>query len=282
MSGPCCSNPVTPKVLTINLDADVIRESIGEPAAARLSGLDAFPEIESTNTYLMELDGPPPGRLHVAATTNQTMGRGRHGRTWQSPPGSGLCLSLAYTFDVQPPKLSALTLAIGIGVIDAIEDTGVSGVQLKWPNDLIADDGKLGGILTESQSLASGAVTVVTGVGLNVNLGDISNLAFEVGSARRVADLARLTASLPEYEDLAARLIDSLCATFVDFEADGFDRYARRWVECDWLFGRDLVIDTQQRQVVGTGAGIADDGALLVDTGEGGVHRITSGSVVLS
>jgi len=266
----------------ISLDADVIRESIGEAAAARISGFDAFPEIESTNTYLMQRTGPPPGRLHVAATTNQTMGRGRHGRTWQSPPGSGLCLSLAYTFGVQPANLSALTLAIGIGVIDALADTGVGGVQLKWPNDLIADDGKLGGILTESQSQASGAVTVVTGVGVNVNLGDMSNFELEVDSARRVADLARFAATLPKYEDLAARLIDSLCTTFVDFEADGFDRYARRWVEHDWLYGRDLVIDTEQRQVAGTGAGIADDGALLVDTGKGGIHRITSGSVVLS
>jgi len=266
----------------INLDADVIRESIGEAAAASLSGLDAFPEIESTNTYLMQLDSPPPGRLHVAATTNQTMGRGRHGRTWQSPPGSGLCLSLAYTFGIQPMNLPALTLAIGIGVIDALEVTGVGGVQLKWPNDLIAGDGKLGGILTESQSQASGAVTVVTGVGLNVDLGDLSNLELEMGSVRRVADLAGLTANMPNYENLAARLIDSLFATFVNFETDGFEPYVRRWVERDWLFGRDLVIDTQQSQVAGTGAGIADDGALLVDTGGRGVQRITSGSVVLS
>lgn len=266
----------------ISLDADLIRESMGEAAAARLSGFDAFTEIESTNSYLMQLDSPPPGRFRIAATTNQTMGRGRHGRTWQSPPGSGLCLSIAYTFGIQPQNLSTLTLAIGIGVIDAIEHAGVSGVQLKWPNDLIADDGKLGGILTESKSPASGPVTVVTGVGLNMDLGDVSKLELESGSVRRVADLARFTATLPKYEDLAAHLIDSLCATFVDFEADGFDRYAERWGERDWLFGRNLVVDTQQRQVAGTGAGIADDGALLVDTGKGGVHRITSGSVVLS
>jgi BirA family biotin operon repressor/biotin-[acetyl-CoA-carboxylase] ligase len=266
----------------INLDAGAIRESLGEAAAARLSGFDAFAEIDSTNTYLMQRDGPQPGRFHVAATTNQTMGRGRHGRTWQSPPGSGLCLSLAYSFGVLPPNLSALTLAIGIGVIDALEEAGVGGVQLKWPNDLMADDGKLGGILTESQSRVSGAVTIVTGVGLNVDLGDFSNLELDKGSVRQVADLAGCTMIPPTHDDLAARLIDNLCATFVNFEADGFERYARRWVERDWLLGRDLVIDTQQRQVAGTGAGIAEDGALLVDTGEGGVHRITSGSVVLS
>jgi BirA family biotin operon repressor/biotin-[acetyl-CoA-carboxylase] ligase len=210
------------------------------------------------------------------------MGRGRHGHTWQSPPGSGLCISLAYTFAAPPANLSALTLAIGIGVIDALESAGISGVQLKWPNDLMADNGKLGGILTESQPQPSGAVTVVTGVGLNVDLGDISELGLEMGSARRIADLAGFAAVLPKSEDLAARLIDSLSATFVDFEADGFARYAQRWAERDWLFGRELVIDTKQQQVVGTGAGIADDGALLVETGKGAVRRITSGSVVLS
>ena len=87
---------------------------------------------------------------------------------------------------------------------------------------------------------------------------------------------------MPGHNDLAARLIDSLCATFVDFEKDGFDRYVQRWSERDWLFGRDVVINTPQRQVTGTGAGIDGDGALLVDSGTGHVRRITSGSVVLA
>lgn len=264
------------------LDAVAIRPLIGAPAAARLSDFDVFPEIESTNTYLMQQDGPPPGRLHVAATNNQTMGRGRHGRTWQSPPGSGLCLSLAYTFGAQPENLPALTLAIGTGVIDALDSAGVGGVQLKWPNDLMVDEGKLGGILTESRSQPSGEITVVTGVGINVNLGGNSDLGLAMGSARRVADLAGSAATQPTHEELAARLIDSLCETFIDFEANGFAGYAQRWSAHDWLFGRELVIDTPQQQLAGTGAGIADDGALLIDTGEGAVRRITTGSVVLS
>jgi BirA family biotin operon repressor/biotin-[acetyl-CoA-carboxylase] ligase len=266
----------------INLDADAIRHSISEATAARLASFDAFPEIESTNSFLMQQDGPPPGRMCVAITDNQTVGRGRHGRTWQSPPGSGLCLSLAYTYAAQPANLSALTLAIGLGVIEALERAGVGGVQLKWPNDLMAADGKLGGILTESQSQAAGAVTIVTGLGLNVNLGDISNIELDMGSARPVADLARFADVLPKHDDLAAWLIDSLCEVFVDFEVEGFDRFAGRWGERDWLFGREVVINTPKRQVMGTGAGIADDGALLVDTGKGGVRRITSGSVVLA
>jgi len=266
----------------VNLDPDAIRHSLGEATAARLADFNVFSEIESTNSFLMQQDGPPAGRLDVAITDNQTMGRGRHGRTWQSPPGSGLCLSLAYTYEAHPENLSALTLAIGLGAIEALEDSGVDGVQLKWPNDLMVGDGKLGGILTESQPQFAGAITIVTGLGLNMDLGELPDRALNLDSTRKVSDLAGVSGELPGPNDLAARLIDRLCATFVDFGSDGFERYVQRWCERDWLFGRNVVIDTQQRQIAGTGAGIDGDGALLVASGTGRVRRITSGSVVLA
>ena len=148
------------------LDADAIRASLGEAAGLRLEALELFPEIESTNSYLMQGAAPAAGAIRVALTDNQVAGRGRHGRTWQSPPGSGICLSMGYTFAAQPEKLPALTLAIGLGVIEALESIGIDGVALKWPNDLVADASKLGGILTEAQPLPGDAVHVVTGVGL--------------------------------------------------------------------------------------------------------------------
>lgn len=265
-----------------SLDADAIRDSIGEAAATRLAGFETFSEIESTNSYLMQQDCPLPGWTRIAITDNQTMGRGRHGRTWQSPPGSGLCLSMAYTFRAQPADLSALTLAIGLGAIEALEHLGVDGVQLKWPNDLIANDGKLGGILTESRMQTSGAITIVTGVGLNVDLDAELDFGPETDQARRVADITGIAGVPPDREHLAARLIDALHAAFVDFEADGFGRYVEQWRDRDWLLGREVTIDTSRRQVTGTGAGIADDGALLIDTGSGVVRRITSGSVVMA
>jgi len=265
-----------------SLDADAIRGSLGDAALDRLVGFEAFAEIESTNSYLMRQDCPAPGHVRIAVTDNQTMGRGRHGRTWQSPAGSGLCLSVAYTFGSQPDDLPALTLAIGLGVIEALEGVGVDGVQLKWPNDLIAADGKLGGILTETQSQATGAISVVTGVGINVDLGQELDFGIDTNWTRRVVDLTGFADTLPPRDVLAARLIDSLCATFVDYESGGFSRYVQRWSGRDWLLGRELTIDTPQRQVTGVGAGVADDGALLVDTGAGAVHRITSGSVIMA
>ena len=266
----------------ISLDGETIIRSLDEAVATRLAGFDAFDEIESTNSYLMRQPGPPTGQFHIAITDNQTRGRGRHGRTWQSPPGSGLCVSIAYTFAKQPAQLSALTLAIGLGAAEALDDVGVSGVQLKWPNDLVADDGKLGGILTETQARQSGAITVVTGVGINVDLGKELDFGVETDWTRRVADLAGFTSSLPSRDELAVHVINGLCAVFAGFEDGGFERFAAGWSKRDWLRGRDLTIDTAQRQVTGVGAGIGNDGALLVDEGGGAVRRVTSGSVVMA
>lgn len=266
----------------ISLDAEVVRRSLGDATAARLAEFEVFAEIDSTNSHLMRREGPMPGQVCVAATTNQTVGRGRHGRTWQSPPGSGLCLSLAYTFAAQPADLPALTLAIGLGAIEALEELGAGGVQLKWPNDLVAKEGKLGGILTETQPYRSGAITVVTGIGLNVELGERIEPGIDRDWALGAVDLAGIIDVIPPQDALAARLIDKLCATFVDFETHGFDAYVHKWSGYDWLYGRAVTIDTPQRQVCGVGAGVADDGALLIDTGAGEHSRVTAGSVLLA
>src|SRR5210317_2169135 len=134
-----------------NLDADAIRRFANDPLRERLAAFDVFPEIGSTNTYLMQAAGPAPGMISIAATSNQTAGRGRQGKIWQSPPGSGIAISVAYTFAAQPANLPALTLMLGLGVVDALEELGATSVMIKWPNDLVALDGKLGGILAEAQ-----------------------------------------------------------------------------------------------------------------------------------
>ena len=151
-------------------DAGEIRRFLGEAALARLEELEVFARIDSTNTYLLAQAAPAPGRFRVAMADEQTAGRGRQSRRWISPPGAGLYLSLAYTFVHVPRQLPALTLALGVGVIAALESYGDAAYQLKWPNDIIARDAKLGGILTEARSTAGDGVTVVAGVGLNVDL----------------------------------------------------------------------------------------------------------------
>lgn len=264
------------------LDPDAIRGQLADSVTGRLADFEAFDEIESTNSYLMISEAPSPGRVRVALSDNQVAGRGRHGRVWHSPAGCGLALSIGYTFAKQPANLAALTLAIGVGAIEALASVGALGVQLKWPNDLIASDGKIGGILTETQSLPGNAIKVVAGLGLNFELDPdvLSELAAE--RAGRVVDLATIVDALPCRNQLAARLIDSLCETFVGFDTVGFAPYAERWARYDWLRGRQLAVDTPQARVAGRGAGIAADGALLVRSALGEVSRVTSGTIVMS
>ena len=263
-----------------SLDAEVIRQLAKDPVRERLAHIKVFSEIDSTNSYLMQMPAPEPGRLSVAITNNQTAGRGRHGKTWQSPPGSGLCLSAAYTFARQPENLPALTLALGLGAIGALESLGASGVELKWPNDLVALDGKLGGILTEVQQQSAGTATVVMGIGVNVDLNDKLDLGVEAIWAQQVIDLKSICDAQPSHEEIAGELTAHLLQAFLEFETSGFTEMVDRWSRYDWLLGRDITIDTADQQVSGVGAGIANDGALLIETPESGVRRVTSGSII--
>jgi len=265
-----------------SLDADAIRRFANDPVRERLANLDVFAEIDSTNSYLMQTVGPAPGMISIAATSNQTAGRGRYGKIWQSPPGSGLCLSVAYTFAVQPDKLPALTLALGLGAVDALEELGATGVKIKWPNDLVARDAKLGGILTEAQQSSGGAVTIVAGIGINVDLQDNLDLKVATGWAKSVVDLKSICDVIPGQDEVAGKIAAHLLQAFVDFEQLGFATVAGRWTRYDWLLGREITVDTAGRPLTGIAAGVADDGALLVDTVELGIQRVSSGTIAVA
>ena len=265
-----------------NLDAELILQFAEHPARECLANIEVFSEIDSTNSYLMQMPAPEPGRISVAVTSNQTAGRGRHGKIWQSPPGSGLCFSAAYTFVQQPANLPSLTLALGLGAIDALKELGVGGVELKWPNDLVALDGKLGGILTEVQQQSAAAVSVVTGIGVNVDLQGEVEFGADSDWAPQAVDLKSICDVQPSHEELAGQLTTHLLRAFVDFEASGFAAMADRWSRYDWLLGRDITVEAPDRRFSGVGAGVSDDGALLVETLDSGTRRVTSGTIVMT
>lgn len=262
-----------------SLDADTIRGLVASDVSNGIGQLETFAEIDSTNSYLMQVPGPLPGKINIAATTNQTAGRGRQGKTWTSPPGCGVCLSAAYTFQSQPKNLPALTLAIGLAAATALQGLGARGIRIKWPNDLVALDGKLGGILTEVQSQTGTGVTVVTGIGINVDLGGRIDSDMLNDWSRRVVDLAELCDALPSHDAVVAALISQLLDTFRSYEKDGFAPLVGRWSQRDWLVGQDLIVHVAQEEIRGIGSGIAEDGALLVETSKG-VRHIVSGTIV--
>lgn len=263
-----------------SLDATLIRRTLAAKTTAQLDDLELFGSIASTNTYLLAQPAPEAGHFRVAIADHQTSGRGRHFRRWVSPPGAGLCLSLAYTFEEHPDELPSLTLAIGVGIIAALKNLGIEGISLKWPNDIVALDGKMGGILTEVQSGVSGGVTIVTGIGLNVDLSGSTEIGMESEWAQRAVDINSIVAAVPRREVIAAGVINTLHGVMRKFAALGFVGFAEDWAGYDWLRGREITVELPDRQVSGTAVGVNPGGALLVDTGNEQIP-VVSGSITL-
>lgn len=265
--------------MTTKLDIVAVERPLTERTRSKLDRLEAFSTIASTSTHLMSQAPPPIGRFRVAIADQQTSGRGRNFLRWASPKGMGLYLSFGFTFAAMPNQLPALTLALGVGVAAALKALGIDGVNLKWPNDLVVNDSKLGGVLSEVQSGNGKNVTVVAGVGINLDLGNRTDLAASSGWAKRATDLKSITDNVPTRELLAGNVIEQLYLTCVRYEAHGLAEFLDTWRALDWLQGHDVLVQLPDGRLEGLAAGIDDDGALLVDT-ESGREVVTSGSIV--
>jgi BirA family biotin operon repressor/biotin-[acetyl-CoA-carboxylase] ligase len=190
-------------------------------------------------------------------------------------------MSFAYSFEEPPEQLPSLTLAIGVGVIAALHKLNIDGVSLKWPNDIVALDGKLGGILTELQSRSTGGVTVVTGIGLNIGLPEDAEKRIESDWARHIVDLASICELVPARAAIAAAVVDELHGVMRKFAALGFAGFAEAWAKHDWLRQREIIVGLPDQQISGAAAGVDNDGALLVETASAKI-RIVSGSIILA
>jgi BirA family biotin operon repressor/biotin-[acetyl-CoA-carboxylase] ligase len=231
----------------------------------------------STNGDLLLRDALPAGRYDFLTAEYQTAGRGRRSRSWFAPPGGAICLSISWCFASLPRDISALSLAIGVCALRAMAQIGIIGPALKWPNDLVVGNGKLGGILIELRAEAGGPAYVVIGLGLNVALGD-AVLRQVAASGTRAADLIGLSAGQPDRNRLAAALIGSMVSGLAQFESDGFAAFAAEWRTADALAGKAVVISSDSGSIAGHARGIDSGGALCLQTRDG-LQRFVTGEV---
>jgi BirA family biotin operon repressor/biotin-[acetyl-CoA-carboxylase] ligase len=209
----------------------------------------------------------------------QTAGRGRRGRRWSTPLGAGICLSVGWQFAGMPAELSALALAVGVAVRRVLARVAGLTIALKWPNDLVCDGRKLGGILLELAAEGHGGAHVVAGVGLNVALPP-DLLPILSDWPRGAIDLETVLGREPPSRTvLAAALVSELAALLVDYPAGGFAAYRGEWEAGDYLRGRPVRVDDVAGSIAGTALGIDDDGALLVEAAGGERRRIVAGDV---
>jgi BirA family transcriptional regulator, biotin operon repressor / biotin---[acetyl-CoA-carboxylase] ligase len=261
------------------LDARRIRAGIDPQRLGRLRGFELLFEVDSTNTRLLGAEPPPAGSANACLSELQHAGRGRRGRRWVAPFGSGLVMSVAWTFGDGASSLAALSLAVGVAVARALGRAGARGVQLKWPNDIWFQDRKIGGVLLELRAEASGPAHVVIGIGLNVILNAAARRGIE-STGVRVAAVSDACASAPSRNLVAGAILDELLSMLAQFEREGFAAFRDAWTALDALSGRPAHVLLTDRSVGGTARGVDLDGALLLETGDG-VQRFMSGEASL-
>jgi BirA family biotin operon repressor/biotin-[acetyl-CoA-carboxylase] ligase len=246
------------------LDEAEMREGLGD-ITRYLTALELFPELESTNAHLMAQRPPPAGRGHACLAEYQSAGRGRRGRPWVSGFGQNLSLSLAWTFDQPMAALAGLSLAAGVAVAGALRQAGVTGHGLKWPNDLYLDDRKLAGILVEASGESSGPTRVVVGVGINLAM----DASIASGIDQPWADLRQQLGSPPPRNRVAGLLIRELVSTCLRYGEEGLAPFLEEWQRHDLHLGREVTLRQGEQSIPGRYVGLAEDGALLLETAEG-------------
>jgi BirA family transcriptional regulator, biotin operon repressor / biotin---[acetyl-CoA-carboxylase] ligase len=258
------------------LDESSIRQTLPHALARRLGALDLYWEIDSTSSELQRRGSSAPDFSIVMAET-QTAGRGRRGRSWLSPPGLNLYISCLKRFDAGFAALSGLSLATGVIVLRALHAMGLSGARLKWPNDVLAESGKLAGILVELSGEYQGPCAAIVGIGLNLRL----TPALCEQAAQPVCDLASLAGGTPpDRNHMAAALIASLVDGLDQFEREGFAAFVDEYAEHDALRGIPLRLSGAMGEFEGLGAGIDERGALQVQTADG-LRSIDSADVTV-
>ena len=241
--------------------------------------LDLRLSAASSNDVLLNEGPPPQGTMPVCIVEYQHGGRGRRGRRWVAPPGGSLCLSAGWNFAVPPKSPAALSLAVGVAAVRAIRAAAGLKVGLKWPNDLVHDQRKLGGILVEARTDGS-SIWVVAGVGINWR---VSSEVLESCSdwPRGAVDLERIgSGALPAREVLAATLITELRSALKAFAKHGFEPFVAEWEGAHEFTGEPVVLLSGAAETHGFIRGIDADGALVFETG-GEKTRVIAGDISL-
>lgn len=259
------------------LDAHAIRSALS--MRDRVRALEVAWSVGSTNTVLLERPDPPEGLCEVLLAEHQSAGRGRRGRTWLAPLGGALCMSFSWTFPEVPRDLGALGLVIGVCVLRALRTFGLSSARLKWPNDVLVEGRKLGGILIELRAEADGPASVIVGVGLNVSLGP-EVLEQIAASGVAATDLVMAGLAQPSRNRLAAQVIDAALEGLLQFEVGGLRRFVEEWRDADALRGRMVDVRAPEGISRGLARGIDVHGALMVETPQG-LRRFISGDVTV-
>lgn len=218
-------------------------------------------------SLLPKVDENSPGLI---ISERQTDGRGRQGRVWESADGN-LYMSLVFRLSVPVHRTVGFSLVVGLGIAEELDEVGCQA-KLKWPNDILMDDGrKLAGILIEIVE-EGGQTYLVTGIGVNVQSRP------DIPEACSLKEQNIFISAV----DLGLMISSNVWKKWNEFMEGGFSLFKDSWTRCAYNFNKPLTIDTGLTKEVGRFKGVSSQGALLLEQVDGSLIEVVSGHVLLS
>lgn len=231
-------------------------------------------EVDSTNDYAKRIALSAREGTTVIAE-KQTGGKGRMGRRWVSPPGTGIWMTLILKPKLHPSKVYQITQAIAVAVSEALWETCGLKAGIKWPNDIIVNGKKICGILTEMSAEPDLVYYIVVGIGINVNTGleDIPDEIKDKASSLKV-ELGKNISR----KELLVRVAEHIEEVYRRFVSEGFGAIVYDCNRLSVVLDREVEVTSTSRTYRGKALKIREDGVLLIET-EHGIEEILSGDV---
>ncbi|WP_414659997.1 biotin--[acetyl-CoA-carboxylase] ligase [Horticoccus sp. 23ND18S-11] len=236
-------------------------------------------DVDSTNDEAArQLAGGRPAPFAILAR-RQSRGRGRFGRAWHSEATTNLYASFAFRPRVAPERMQTFTLWMGVNICELLANFAQLAPGIKWPNDILFDGRKAGGMLTEARVDSDQIRDLVFGLGLNVNS---PSGGWPADLARRAISLAEVTGAPLDLNRLAAALIGRVLLAYDKFvDGEHLGTFADLWHRYDLLRGRPVTLIEGGRRHHGIVSGLDDEGALLLRDQHGKAHRFRAGEVTM-
>ncbi len=228
-------------------------------------------EVDSTNSYAYNLAQNGQKEITCVTARAQTKGRGRLDRRWVSALDKGVYASFILRPDVEFRKANLLSIAIALSVVKAMRN--ILPLKIKWPNDIMFDDKKIGGVLLESQAKAKCPLFIIAGLGVNVNY-DIKDIPEGASS------LLIETGKKYEIEKIFKSIVQEVIISYRAFQEKHYENIiseARFYMD---TLGRNVLVNIGKERIKGTAYRIGKYGALYIKDDEGITRRILSSEVV--
>jgi BirA family biotin operon repressor/biotin-[acetyl-CoA-carboxylase] ligase len=233
-------------------------------------------QVDSTNDWAKEIFAQHPEEGLVLLAGTQTRGRGRHGRIWHSEPDTGLYLSIVLRPNIKRERFALLTLMAGVACATAMNEFAASQARLKWPNDILVGEKKLGGILSEYCLSGNDEEAVVIGIGLNLNQSEFPDELASTATSLKMA-----TGMKQDRLAVTVALLNHLDREYNSFLETGPDPMLAEWHRLSMLVGRQVVLLRGDETVTGTALGLSQTGNLMMRTDDGRELSFDSGEVSL-